>query len=164
MADLSEEQLHEGVTVDIAFDSPGPEFGDLFMICGYDNPNFPPPDNYAFGEHADLGFSQIDDYFGIESASDDGDDVMVWLYPVVGGECVHNHPGPFDAIRLQFNVLRNLPANAECFLQCVTSLATLSTNPEPNIDAIQSEIDEIAQHWQSNGIEPGSSAALQLDR
>ena len=85
------------------------------------------------------------------------------MYPVVGGECVDHHPGPFDAIRLQFNVLRNMPKNAERFLQCVTSLATLSTSPEPNIDAIQSEIDAITEHWQSNGIEPGSSAALQLD-
>ena len=164
MADLTEEQLHDGVTVDIAFDSPGPEFGDLFMICGYDNPNFPPPGDYAFGEHSDLGFCQKDDYFGIESESEEGDDVIVWLSPVVDGDCVEHHPGPFDAIRLQFSVLRNLPENAERFLQCVTSLATLSPEPAPNIDAIQSEIDAITEHWQSTGIMPGSSEALQVER
>ena len=164
MADLTEEQLHDGVTVDIAFESPGPEFGDLFMICGYDNPNFPPPGDYAFGEHSDLGFCQKDDYFGIESESEEGDDVIVWLSPVVDGDCVEHHPGPFDAIRLQFSVLRNLPENAERFLQCVTSLATLSPEPAPNIDAIQSEIDAITEHWQSTGIMPGSSEALQVER
>ncbi len=160
MADLSDEQLYEGVTVDIVFDSPGPEFGDLFMICGHENPNSSPAGRYAFGEHADLGFSQVDDYFGIKSEADDGNDLIVWLFPVVAGECVYHHPSPFDAIRLEFNVLGNLPENAERFLQSVTALATLSTNAPPNSDALKSEI---AAHWQSTGISPGSTEALLLD-
>ena len=85
MADLPEELLYEGVIVDIAFGVPGPMFGDLFLICGYDNPNFPPSGRYAFDTLEDLQFSQVDDYFGVESMADDGDDVVVWLYPLVGG-------------------------------------------------------------------------------
>src|SRR5687768_1500602 len=105
--ELSEEMLYAGVSVDILFGTHRPTFGDLFLICGQDHPRFPPSGRFAFDQLADLQFEQVDDYFGVPSLTDDGDDVVVWLYPLVAGEVVDHHPGPFDGIRLDYNVLRN---------------------------------------------------------
>ena len=163
MADPSGKLLHEGVTVDIAFDPPGPNFGDLVLICGYDNPNFAPSGDYAFDALNDLQFSQVDDYFGVRSQAPDGDDVVLWLYPLVGGECVHHHPGPFDGLRLQFNVLRNPSRHVDHFLRCVASIAALSNQPPPDRDTIRAEIDAITEHWRRNGVEVGSDDALMID-
>lgn len=163
MAHLSEDLLYEGVTVDIGFSAPGPKFGDLFLICGYDNPNFPPSGNYAFDSLENLQFSQVDDYFGVQSMADDGDDVVVWLYPLVAGECVDHHAGPFNGLRLQYNVLRNPTRHVDHFLRCVASIAALSDQPPPDIAAIRVQIDAITEHWCSNGIEVGSEDALMID-
>jgi hypothetical protein len=162
MTDIPDD-LYEGVSVDINFDAPGPLFGDLFMICGFENPNFPPPGNYAFDTIEDLQFSQIDDYFGVESQDDDGDDVIVWLFPLVGGECVFHNPGPFEGLRLQYNVLRNPNRHVDHFLRCVSSVAALSSQPQPDTDAIRSRINTITEHWQTHGVVVGSDDALQID-
>jgi len=88
MNELTEEECYEGVGVDLVFENQGPTFGDLFVICGYENPNFPPSKNFHFDK-----FSQIDDYFGVQTLSDEGDDVSVWLFPLVDGEVVDHNPG-----------------------------------------------------------------------
>ena len=49
MADIPEDVLYQGISVDIAFGDSRPVFGDLFLICGDTHPNFPPSGSFAFG-------------------------------------------------------------------------------------------------------------------
>jgi hypothetical protein len=83
--------------IDLIFDTFQPTFGDVFLLCSYAHPEFPPTGDYGFDELADLGVEPVDDYFGICA---DGDPV-VWLFPLVKGQVVEHHPGPFDGIRIE---------------------------------------------------------------
>jgi hypothetical protein len=83
--------------VDLLFTEVKPKFGDVFLLCGFLNPNFPPSGDYGFAELADLGIEQVDDYFAI---CVDGDPA-VWIFPLVRGQVVEHHPGPFDGLRLE---------------------------------------------------------------
>src|SRR5262249_28066861 len=99
---LPEGLLYQGISVDITFADPRPSFGDLFLICGTPHRRFRPTGNFRFERLADLQFEQVDDYFGIRSLTDEGTDVPVWLYPLVDGEPVDHHHGPFDGVRLDY--------------------------------------------------------------
>lgn len=164
----------QGISIDLAFPEPRPVFGDLFAICDREHPHHPPSGNLQLHTLADLGFDQVDDYFGIESESDEGDDVVVWLYPLVGGEPVYHHLGPYDAIRLEYNVLRNLNENAERFLSCVQRFAKFAVAVHdplldrdlgcpPNLAVLRADIDRVIVAWAERGIEVGSSDALEID-
>lgn len=161
--DISKREFYEGVFVDIEFGDPKPIFGDVFLLCGVDHPAFTPSGNYQFDQLADLQFSQVDDYFGIRSLADDGDDVIVWLFPLIDGECVDHHPGPFDGLRLEYNVLRNPTRHVEHFLRCIMSIAELSDQSSPDIDSVRSRIGRIVEHWQTQGVVVGSDDALKID-
>ena len=69
--EINEKELYEGISIDYTFIGDKPLFGDLFQICGYDNPNFPPSGVFNFDSLKELQFSQIDDYFGVRSVADD---------------------------------------------------------------------------------------------
>ena len=73
-----------------------PTLGDIFLICGDEHPHFPPTSDYGFAELADLGIEQTDDYFAL---CIDGDPA-VWIFPLVRGQVVQHHPGPYDGLRL----------------------------------------------------------------
>ena len=107
---VTENELYMGISVDYQFNKEKPSFGDLFEICGYINPNFPPTGKFNFTEFKELQFLQVDDYFGVQSLSDqdDEDDIIIWLYPTVNNEVVEHYTGEFDGIRVEYNVLRNL--------------------------------------------------------
>jgi hypothetical protein len=122
MGDLPRSMTHQGVSVDIAFGDPRPAFGDLFQICGFKNPRFPPSGSFGFEALGELLFRQADDYFGV--ATKEGD-IVIRLYPLVDGEPVHHHPGPFDGVRLEYNVLRSPTRVAEHYLRCVQQLGAL---------------------------------------
>ena len=171
---LPEEMLCQGVTVDIAFSDPRPSFGDLFLICGATHPEFAPTGEFGFERLADLQFDQVDDYFGVRSLSEEGDDVPVWLYPLVQGEVVDHHPGPFDGVRLSYNVLRNPERRSHHFLRCVQEMGALGAGVEyrsrgvslgspPNLTPVKADIAAIIQHWAADGIEVGSDDALAVD-
>lgn len=123
MPDILDSLLHEGASIDIAFGEPRPSFGDLFCVCGHSHPSFPPTDSVDISALADLQFDQVDDYFGTPSLGDEGGDVVVWLFPLVDGEAVHHHPGPFEGIRLEYCILRNSARHVMHFLRCVHELA-----------------------------------------
>lgn len=174
MSDLSESVLHEGIAVDLIFRGTRPEFGDLFTICGFDNPNFPPKST-MFAALGGLDFEQVDDYFGIKSESEDGDDVAVWLFPLLDGEEVCHEPGPFDGVRLTFNVLRHPAMRAARFVDVVGQMAShlavqVSINSrnvpvEPSSLAAQlhEDIRRIQDYWRQQGFECGSDAALAIE-
>lgn len=174
MADLSEELLHQGVSIDISFGPLRPTFGDLFLICGDKHPRFPPSGKFAFDSLADLQFEQVDDYFGIRSLNDEGDDVPIWLYPLINGEPVYHNPGPFDGVRLDYNILRNPVRRAEHYLKCVAAFALFGAGiryrnrdtvlgPPPDLSLVRVDIDAVVQHWAAEGVEVGSTQALEMD-
>lgn len=171
---LPEDLLYQGVGVDIAFADPRPAFGDLFRICGDIHPRFPPTGAFGFEWLADLQFEQVDDYFGVRALSGEGTDVPIWLYPLVGGEPVHHHPGPFDGARLEYNVLRNPVHRAEHFLRCVQEFAALGSRAvyrnrgtalgsPPDLSRLRSDIEAVVRHWAAQGITVGSDDALAMD-
>lgn len=173
-SELTEEMLYDGISVDISFAPPGPKFGDLFQICGFDNPNHPPSGKYRFDTLANLHFTQVDDYFGIRSDNDVGDDVVVWLFPLVNGKEVFHHSGPFDAVRLKFSVLWNPMSRADDFYRCIDAFASLGTatsyvnrgidlGTPPSSAPIREDIESIINHWRAKGIEVGSDDALELE-
>ena len=162
----------EGLEVDLIFDGQGPSFGDLVQICGYRNPNFPPEGRFDFGQFTSLQFSQADDYFGILTKEHN---VAIWLFPLIQGQPVARHVGPFDGLRLSYNVLRNPTRVAPHFLKVVQTLADYlpvrlmyRTREHEHalselLAILQNDIDAILEYWRENGVEPGSSKALEID-
>ena len=122
----------EGISIDFKFYSNKPTFGDLFLIVGYENPNFP-PDSEEFENLQDLGFEQVDAYFWIRNNSDFGDDIKVWLHPLINGEEVYHNEGPFDAIRLNYIVVRNDIQTAELFEKAF-NFVTANLNVTPTVN------------------------------
>lgn len=175
MEQLLVSAIYEGVVFDLLFEYEQPVFGDLFQICGYDHPKFPGSGKFDFGGLSELGFEQVDDFFGITSNEDEGDDVTIWLYPLVDGEPVYHHSGPFSGVRLSFSILRNTADKGEFFLRVIEQfsqtlpvkvmyrLRNLELGFPPNLSVVRADINQIVEHWRSENIKPGSSEALQLN-
>ena len=176
------EVLYGGVSVDVTFPPDRrPTFGDLFLICGLGpHPRFPPtargPD---FAALADLQFAQVDDAFGVPTLAppgeeQEGDETAVWLLPLVGGEPVDHHPGPFDGVRLEYCVLRHPPRRADHFFHCVRRFAELGgavtyrgrdaeLGVPPDLGSVRADVAAAVRRWRARGVEPGSDAALRVD-
>lgn len=146
-----------------------PRFGELFLITGEEHPKFPAR-NKAFAQLAPLGFEQLDDFFGILNSEESGDDVLIWLFPMINGEEVFHNGGPFDAIRLSYSALRNAPVTISLLQDCFNALQAL---PDVEVEfegsaisdfaPVQKKADEIVAHWRENHIEPGSEQSLLID-
>lgn len=173
---MPDDAIHEGLLVDILFDSPGPHWGDLLTICGEPHADCPPTGSHCFDDVADLGFAQVDDYFGIRPRNDEGADVAVWLYPLIKGETVYHHLGPFDGVRLHYNVLRNPGRRVEMFRRAVKGFAAvdgvvrvtyvtrgIALGLPPDLDLLMQDIRAVRAYWLSQGIEVGSDDALLVD-
>ena len=160
----------EGISIDLQFNSDKPTFGDLFLIVGYENPNFP-PNSKEFEKLNDLGFEQIDDYFGIKNDTEYGDDVKIWLFPIINGEEVYHNDGPFDALRLTYVVVRNDTKTADLLEKSYNSIssnldviAMYDGKPIDNYEEIKKTINKTIQYCRKElKVEPGSDKALQLE-
>ena len=160
----------EGISIDFKFNSDKPTFGDLFLIVGQENPNFP-PNSKEFEKLQDLGFDQVDDYFEIRNESNIGDDVRIWLFPLIKNEEVYHNEGPFDAIRLNYTIIRNDTKTAELFEKAFISMTTnlnvtpmFNGQPIDNYDNVKKIINDAIQYCrQELKVEPGSDEALQLE-
>lgn len=161
---------HEGIRIDFEFNSDKPTFGDLFLIVGFENPNLP-YNSKEFEKLAELEFEQVDDYFGIRNKTQIGDDVKIWLFPIINGEEVYHNQGPFDAIRITYGVLHNDIKTAELFEKVFDTInSNLDVTPnfeEKKIDdfeEIKKIITKTIQYCKEElKVEPGSKEALQLD-
>jgi hypothetical protein len=174
MENILESATYVGVTIDFIFENEKPMFGDLFLICGYSHPNFPPSGNLGFGKLSSLNFSQVDDYFGLRNMKREGDDVIIWLYPLIGDKDVYHHPGPFTGLRLSYDVLRNPIRYISIFLKVVTLFAQhldvkviyrlrhLNLGQPPDMTLVEEDINQIVKFWQRKNIKPGSKAALRI--
>ena len=172
--ELIKREAYYGLEVCLRFDGAKPNFGDLFVICGFEHSGCSSSGNFQFASLASLGFSQVDDYFGVTSYEDEGEDVVIWLYPLIKDDSVYHHPGPFDGILLSFSVLRNPAVKSEFFLKVIEEFSfhlpvsvfyktrELDLGNPADLSIVKSDIQEIIQYWRSEGIEPGSSAALQV--
>ena len=174
MSPLSEHLLYEGVSVEVAFGEQRPTIWDLLALCGIDTATSGEAVGSAFDNLVDLQFSQIDDFYGVRGLGPIGDDVVVWLYPVIGDTVVHHHEGPFDALRLTYCVLRNPRARADHYLRCVASIGALGTGityegldvPLEGLQEtsrLRSDINAVINHWASKGIAVGSTEAMRID-
>ena len=157
----------EGISIDFQFNSDKPTFGDLLLIVDSENPNSL-PNSREFKKLNKLGFEQIDDYFGIKNNNDTGDNVKLWLFPIINGEEVYNNEGPFDAIRLTYVVVRNDTNTADLFEKVFKAFssnldvtAKYDGKPIESYNAIQRTIRETIQYCeQVLKVEPGSNEAL----
>lgn len=174
MDHLPDVLLYDGASIDIEFGESKPTFGDLYLICGDRHPSFPPTGKFNFDSLSDLQFEQVDDYFGVRGLDDEGDDVPIWLYPLLSGKPVHHHPGPFDGLRLNYNILRNPVRRADHYFNCVSEFATFGAgtvdrcrNRElgspPDLSDVRADVDAAVRHWASQGIEVGAPEALEID-
>lgn len=162
--------MDEDILIDFKFRQDKPGFGDLFLITGTEHPKFPAKTR-NFEQLAHLGFEQLDDFFGILNEDETGDDVVVWLFPMVRGEEALHQPGPYDAVRLSYDALRNVPGKSVDILhECYDLLrenfdvqVLLNDKPVDSFDPIQQKINDIVEKWRAEGIEPGSEAALLLE-
>jgi hypothetical protein len=160
----------EGINIDFHFKSDKPTFGDLFLIVGFENPNSL-PNSTEFEKLNQLGFTQIDDYFGIRNESDFGDDVKLWLFPIKNGIEVYHDNGPFDAIRINFGVLRNGIETSELLENVFNSFkqnldVNISFNGKEIKDyaVIKKKLNETIDYCRNElKVEPGSEKALQFD-
>lgn len=171
MDKVLETAVYSGVTIDLIFNDKQPMFGDLLLICGYTHSNFPASGNFQFDKLSQLGFSQVDDYFGIRK--DDGR-VLVWLYPLVGNEDVYHHPGPFTGLRLKYSILRNSPEHMSLFLKVVRlftqyldvkvlyNLRNTNLGHPPDMTIVEHDIGQIIGFWKEKNIETGSEEALKI--
>jgi hypothetical protein len=171
MEALLREAVYQGSVVDLVFTGKQPMFGDLFLICGTPHPEFPPSQALPFDKLSELGFTQVDDYFGIENGEGD---VIVWLAPLVDGEEVYHHAGPFTGLRLRYSVLRNLPASKALFLKAIRlftqylevdvvyKLRNLNLGSSPELAIVENDIDQIVNFWKEKNIETGSENALKV--
>lgn len=171
MENVLDTAIYSGITIDLIFNHKKPMFGDLFLLCGYTHPNFPASSDFQFDQLSELGFSQVDDYFGI--VKDDGE-VSIWLYPVIDDKEVYHHAGPFTGLRLQYSVLRNSPNNKSVFLKVVIlfakyldvqvlyKLRNMNLGNPPDMTIVENDIHQIIRFWKEKNIETGSKAALKI--
>src|SRR5215831_9988081 len=77
----------------------------------------------------------------------------------------YHHPGPFDGVRLEYNVLRNPVRRADHFLRCVQEFAAIGAVTEyrsvslgspPDMTPLQADIAAVVRHWAAEGIAVGS--------
>ena len=160
---------NQEIIIDFNFNTEKPSFGDLFKIAGFENPDFP-SNNNRFLNLKYLGIEQVDDYFGIRNNSGKGADVILWLFPLVKDEEVFHHHGPYDGLRLRYDILRNSIDKVQTVENVFTAFAnqletTISFDNEPidNFSSVKSGIDLKIKYWHDKGIEPGSDEALMQD-
>jgi hypothetical protein len=104
--------------VDLLFTDVKPRFGDVFLLCGDAHPSYPSSGDYGFNELADLGIEQVGDHFAV---CVDGDPA-VWIFPLVRGQPVIHHPGPFDGLRVEADGKRHRMLWAKCAARITTGL------------------------------------------
>ncbi len=172
---MVEDAYYEGVNVEFLFEGDKPDFGDLIQICGGSHPHSSPQGLFDFTVLTELGFQQVDDYFGIPSNGNSGDDIVVWLFPLKDGEEAFHNSGPFDGLRLSYNILRNPTSSQPLFERAINEMAKVtSRSPQyvtrcidlgspPDLAPLKADIEKIVKYWRDQGIEPGSNDAMEVD-
>lgn len=151
------------VVVDFIFKEEQPMFGDLFTIVGHGHQSFRTSARFIFHHLEDLYFSQVKEVFGVKSMRKMGDEVMIWMYPLIDGKVVREHEGPFSGMRVSFDLLRNPEKISDHFLRIHRAFETqLVMEPSLSIEEVEIEILRIKRFWENKNIELGSKEALAI--
>lgn len=157
------------INIDFNFSDKKPSYGDLYKMVGYENSDYPSNDD-AFLIFSELGIEQADDFFGVKNHNNDGDDIVLWVIPLINDQEVYDNNGPFDGLRLHFNTLRNTPDKVliveKVFLAFKTHLNAkifFEKKPIDNFLGVKDYIDLQFDFWRKQGLEPGSDDALMYD-
>lgn len=113
----------------------------------------------------------MDDFFGIENTEEEGNDVLIWLFPLIKGEEIHHQEGPFDAIKIHYDLIRNTPEVQFLFEKVFNVLrenldADIVFNDQiiQDFSPVQTYIQEAIRYCKEVlNVEPGSDQALELD-
>ena len=150
-------------------------FGDLVLFAGAEpGREYPPSGHFsqAVVALAKLGFESVDDYLGTPNDTEEGDDVILWMYPLIDGEIDDDHPGPYTGLRLGYSPARHPLDRVEDFFHAISVCAKAFGTPPiyrlretdltvpANLERLKKDIAAIAAYWRAKGIEPGSAEAL----
>lgn len=166
-----EELAFEGIDIYVDFKDKKPKFGDIFTIVGYEHIKFK-AEIEDFKLLSKFDFEQVDDFFGIPNDTEIGDDVKIWLFPIINDEEVYHNPGPYEGIKLSYNVLRN-PENVSLVLeQIFNTIQDFKLKMEffcegkkiESFDEVKPLIQKIKDYCENElNVELGSDEALELD-
>lgn len=141
------EEMNSLVITDLVFAGKKPVFGDLLALTGVESPKFP-LENSEFLKLVDLGIEQSDDYFSIRNDDEeDGDDNILWMMPLIKMIEVYHNPGPYDALRFTYDIMRNKKDNTEIYINCLERFVELfpvqihyKGKKQENLDKIKQDI------------------------
>lgn len=140
-------------SVDIHFAGTQPVFGDLLAMCGVASQRFPANPELHFDLLESLQLDQIDDYFGVRVLGMGA--VVIWLFPIVGGEVADHHPGPFERLNVEYNHAEHTPERALHWATLVARLAATTSG---------TTVTWCDTHEAVTSLEPGELAALLRSR
>ena len=158
------------VITDISFKGEKPVFGDLLAMTGIENSKFPMK-NENFLKLTSLGIEQSDDFFAIPNENYDfGDDIILWIIPLIKKTEVWHNPGPYDGLRFTYDILRNSEENIEIYLDCLGKFINLFPvsiyyrgQKQKNLEKIREDIESTIKELLKNDVKPGSDEALSID-
>lgn len=169
---LIEYQFYEGVPIEIRPQGRLPTADDLLQLQGTIDDDASDLDP-RYRALESLGIRQVDDYYGLWNPTEEGD-VIVWLYPVVDGEDVYHHSGPYEALRFSYSPLDYPEERRSVLFSIVRAFAKeldaqltyRDTDYGSDVDAalerLSADIDAIVQYWRDRGIECGSYEARKI--
>ncbi|PCJ21751.1 MAG: hypothetical protein COB04_02185 [Gammaproteobacteria bacterium] len=163
MSNPESQVINSEIVVDFTFKEEQPMFGDLFTIVGHGHQSFRTSGRFIFHHLEDLYFSQVKEFFGVKSMRKDGDEVMIWMYPLIDGEIAGEHKGPFSGMRIRFNLLRNPENISDHFVRVFKAFESqLKTEPSRSLESVETEIVKIKAFWKDKNIALGSEQALAI--
>ena len=157
------------IITDIGFIKEKPVFGDLLAMTGIEDSRFPIK-NENFLKLDSLGIEQADDFFAVPNENNDfGDDVILWIIPLIKKTEVWHDPGPYDGLRFTYDILRNAEENVKVYLNCLETFIKLFSvsiyyrgQKQENLEKIKYDIEDTIQELKKNGLKPGSGESMEL--
>lgn len=161
----------QGINLEFIFKSNKPTFGELYLITGSEDPNFP-AENRQFEKLNTLDISFIDyAYYGIKNDNNIGDGVTVWLFPMKNGNTEYDdYEAPFDSMLMEYTVLSNNEKSSDivkkvffAFKDNLDVKIMFEGKEVTDYKIIENRINDIIEICRTElNVEPGSEEALKL--
>ncbi|TXD88905.1 hypothetical protein ESY86_10425 [Subsaximicrobium wynnwilliamsii] len=158
----------EGITIEFIFDRNKPTHGDLFLMTGAEDPDFP-PEHKQYEQLKSLGLSQIDDaYFGIPNEPGNINNELGFL--LIPKQINYDGNAPFDSVLMDYVPLRSEAKRADLVKRICSEfkenldVSILFEGEELNdLEIINDKIDAIIAYCRAElKVEPGSVEAIAL--
>lgn len=160
-----------GINIEFIFNNNKPTFGELYLITGEENVDFP-AENKHFEALSPLEFSFIDGaYYGIKNNNNIGDGVALWLFPLKNGSAEYTNADlPFDSVLMEYTVLNNNPKSAKlienvfhAFQNNLDVKIVFEGDEISDYQVIENRINELIAYSNNElKVIPGSEEALKL--